>query len=61
MSSNSEKDKIINKVLLLYLVNNLEKPTDMDKLQNLVFLCQTEMQEHGVRGFTYDWVMKEDK
>jgi hypothetical protein len=59
------EDKIINKLLLLYLVKKYNEMVgedlDEDKLMALVYLAQKRMQEEGIRGFTYDWVWKDDE
>jgi len=56
----SLEEQIINKILLLYLVNKLEKPVTIEKLEALVFLCQLEMTKEGIKGFSYDWVRGSD-
>lgn len=56
----SLEEQIINKILLLYLVNKLEKPITIEKLEALVFLCQLEMTKEGIKGFSYDWVKGPD-
>jgi len=50
------EEQIINKILLLYLIDTLEKPVAIEKLEALVFLCQLEMTKEGIKGFSYDWV-----
>ena len=56
----SLEEQIINKLLLLYLVNELENPVTIEKLEVLVFLCQLEMTKEGIKGFSYDWIKGKD-
>jgi len=56
----SLEEQIINKILLLYLINKLEKPVTIEKLEALVFLCQLEMTKEGIKGFTYEWIKGSD-
>lgn len=69
MSSNSdtrtEREKIIDKLLLLYVVGKMEESgqeVTMDRLQNIVYIIQRTMEEHGIETFHYtDWEWKEDE
>ena len=56
----SLEEQIINKILLLYVINKLEKPVTIEKLEALVFLCQLEMTKEDIKGFTYDWITGPD-
>ena len=56
----SLEEQIINKFLLLYIINKLEHPATIEKVEALVFICQLEMTKKGIKGFTYDWIKREN-
>jgi len=69
LSSNNdnrtEREKIIDKLLLLYVIQQLEKsgqPTTEERIMNVVYLIQKTMEEHGLETFHYDdWEWKEEE
>ena len=61
----TEREKIIDKLLLLYVIQQLEKsgqPTTEERIMNVVYLIQKTMEEHGLETFHYDdWEWKEEE
>ena len=61
----TEHEKIIDKLLLLYVVGKMEESgqeVTVDRLQNIVYIIQRTMEEHGMETFHYtDWEWKEDE
>jgi len=61
----TEREKIIDKLLLLYVVGKMEESgqeVTVDRLQNIVYIIQRTMEEHGMETFHYkDWEWKEEK
>lgn len=59
-----EREKIIDKTLLLYVLSDCEKrgiEMDEDKLMSLIFIIQKYGEAHGVELFHYtDWEWKDD-
>ena len=58
----TERDKIIDKLLLLYVVGKLEKagqPVTEERIQNIVYIIQKTMEHQGIETFHYpDWEWK---
>ena len=61
----TEREKIIDKLLLLYVVGKMEESgqeVTVDRLQNIVYIIQRTMEEHGMETFHYtDWEWKEEE
>jgi len=55
----TEREKIIDKLLLLYVVGKMEESgqeVTTERLQNIVYLIQKTMEKHGMETFHYtDW------
>ena len=61
----TEKEKVVDKFLLLYMINEMEKEgieIDEDKLMALALITQKYLEEIGFKGFSYDdWIWKHDE
>ena len=61
----TERQKVIDKLLLLYVINELEKsgqPTDEKRIQLIVWAIQKFMKANNVETFSYDdWIWEEDE
>jgi uncharacterized phage-associated protein len=61
MDSQPERDNLINKLLLLFLVNKAQEKSHnylgILKLQKLIFLAEKNLHENGIKALTYDFFM----
>ena len=58
----TEEQKIKDKLLMLYVINQLEEPPTEERLQLFIFAIQAQMKAMGMETFSYgDWVWEEDE
>lgn len=61
----TEKQKVIDKLLLLYIIKELEdsdQPTDEKRIQLIVWAVQKFMQANNIETFSYDdWVWEDEE
>jgi len=58
----TEEQKIKDKLLLLYVINQLKEPPTEERLQLFIFAIQAQMKALGMETFSYDdWVWKDDE
>jgi len=61
MDLQSERDSLINNLILLYIINDAQEKSHnylgMTKLQKFVFLVEKNLNENRMRALTYDFFM----
>ena len=60
----TEREKIIDKFLLLYVIRECDKlgvKLDEKSLMMLIYIIQATSEAQGVETFHYEWIWKEEE